>query len=410
MRIIEQAKGCIRPFLEPLSDIARINQEKVLKGFHVARVGTHCFGDSTGYGYHDAGREALEEIYAWVFRTEAALVRPQIVSGTHAINLGLSILRPNEELVSLSGAPYDTLQQVIGTKGSSARSLIAQGVNYKEIPLTPEGDLNYQAIREIVTSKTRMVMLQRSRGYSWRPSLNVSQIKQAFSVVKEVSPNCICFVDNCYGEFVELEEPTEVGADLMAGSLIKNPGGTLAPSGGYLVGDKGLIDLCAESLTAPSLGGKVGPTFGLTRTLMQGFFMAPHVVSQALAGAILVSQVFADLGFEVSPRPNEPRTDIIQAIRFDDRQKLLAFCRGIQKASPVDAQFMPVPDAMPGYEDQVIMAGGTFVQGSSLELSADAPIREPYVGFVQGGISREHVEIALNYTLLELKAVNQDFA
>lgn len=396
MSIVQQAKAKIQGQWEKASQISRFNQAKVLRAFQQNRVGTHCFSDSTGYGYHDLGREALENVYKSVFKTEAALVRPQIVSGTHAISLCLSILNAGDHLISLSGPPYDTLQQVIGTRGVARASLIKRGIQYEEIPLTLEGRLDLDQIKEKVSKDTRMVMIQRSRGYSWRPSLTVTEIGEAFRIVKCINPDCICFVDNCYGEFAEFYEPSEVGANLLAGSLIKNPGGGLAPSGGYIVGDQVLVELCSEYLTAPGLGSRLGPTFNLTRQLLQGLFIAPHVVGQALKGAILAAQVFLDLGYEVSPLPDEARTDIIQAIKLNSREKLEAFCRIVQETSPVDAQVVPIPAPMPGYDDQVIMAGGTFIQGSSIELSADGPLREPYIAYLQGGLSLEHIELVLD--------------
>lgn len=400
--MINEAKEQIRPYLEPVEKIALANQEKVLNAFHAARVGSHCFGDSTGYAYSDQGREALEEVYARVFRAEAALVRPQIASGTHAISICLSMLEPGEELLSASGPPYDTLQAVIGTRGDSPRSLLKRGIVYKEVPLTADGRLDLEAVENVVNSQTRMVMLQRSRGYSWRPALSIAELAQAVRVISRKNPESIIFVDNCYGEFVEYYEPLEVGAHLIAGSLIKNPGGTLAVSGGYIAGRKDLVSLCAEILTAPSLGDKIGPTFGLIRQLMHGFFLAPHVVGEAVSGAILAAQLFESLGYSVSPSASEMRSDIVQAIRFNSRKELLDFCHGIQKAAPVDAHYMPVPSLMPGYVDEVVMAGGTFIQGSSIELSADAPLREPYIGYLQGGMSRQHVEIGLRYALQEM--------
>jgi cystathionine beta-lyase family protein involved in aluminum resistance len=396
MSIVQQAKAKIQGQWEKASQISRFNQAKVLRAFQQNRVGTHCFSDSTGYGYHDLGREALENVYKSVFKTEAALVRPQIVSGTHAISLCLSILNAGDHLISLSGPPYDTLQQVIGTRGVARASLIKRGIQYEEIPLTLEGRLDLDQIKEKVSKDTRMVMIQRSRGYSWRPSLTVTEIGEAFRIVKGINPDCICFVDNCYGEFAEFYEPSEVGANLLAGSLIKNPGGGLAPSGGYIVGDQVLVELCSEYLTAPGLGSRLGPTFNLTRQLLQGLFIAPHVVGQALKGAILAAQIFLDLGYEVSPLPDEARTDIIQAIKLNSREKLEAFCRIVQETSPVDAQVVPIPAPMPGYDDQVIMAGGTFIQGSSIELSADGPLREPYIAYLQGGLSLEHIELVLD--------------
>lgn len=404
--MIKAAKDQIRQYYAPMEDIVLANQEKVLRAFHAARIGTHCFNDSTGYAYSDQGRESLEELYAHVFQAEAALVRPQIASGTHAISLVLSMLEPGDEMVSVSGAPYDTLQAVIGVRGDSPRSLLKRGIIYNEVPLLEDGTLNFEGIAKAISSTTKMACLQRSRGYSWRPSLTINQIAKAISVIRKSNPQCIIFVDNCYGEFVEYYEPLEVGADIIAGSLIKNPGGTLAVSGGYIAGRGDLVDLCAEILTAPSLGNKIGPTFGLTRQLMHGLFLAPHVVGEAIYGAILASQVFSSLGFAVSPSPSELRTDIVQAIQFHSQEQLLRFCHGIQKAAPIDAHYMPVPSPMPGYVDEVVMAGGTFIQGSSIELSADAPLREPFIGFLQGGMSRQHAEIGLKYALREIGFTN----
>ncbi len=402
MKIIKDAKETIRPYYTPIEEVVLANQEKVLKAFHAVRVGSHCFNDSTGYAYSDQGREALEEVYARIFRADAALVRPQIASGTHAISLCLSLLEPGEELVSASGAPYDTLQAVIGVRGDSPRSLLKRGIVYKEVPLCADGSLDLEAITNTVTLRTKMVILQRSRGYSWRPALTITELAKAVKSITKKNPDCIIFVDNCYGEFVEFFEPLEVGAHLIAGSLIKNPGGTLAVSGGYIAGRQDLVDLCGEILTAPSLGNKIGPTFGLTRQLMHGLFLAPHVVGEALYGAILAAEVFETLGYMVSPLAADPRTDIVQAIRFRSQEELLDFCHGIQKAAPIDAHYLPVPSLMPGYVDEVVMAGGTFIQGSSIELSADAPLREPYIGYLQGGMSRQHVEIGLKYALREM--------
>lgn len=402
MKIIREAKERIVPYYAPMEDIVLANQEKVLKAFHAVKVASHCFSDSTGYAYSDQGREALEEVYKHVFRAEAALCRPQIVSGTHAISICLSILEPGDEMVSVSGPPYDTLQAVIGTRGDSPRSLVKRRIIYKEVPLLPDGGLDLEGISRTISSSTKMAILQRSRGYSWRPSLTISQIAAGVKAIRESNPDCIVFVDNCYGEFVEYYEPLEAGVDLIAGSLIKNPGGALAISGGYIAGRQDLVDLCAEVLTAPALGNRLGSTFGLTRSLLQGLFLAPHVVGEAVYGAVLAAQVFQALGYDVSPRPEEQRTDIVQAIKFNSREQLLSFCHGIQKAAPIDAHYQPVPSLMPGYEDEVVMAGGTFVQGSSIELSADGPLREPYIGYLQGGMSRQHVEIGLRFALKEL--------
>lgn len=402
MKIINEAREKVRPYFTPVEEITLANQEKVLKAFHAARVGSHCFTDSTGYAYSDPGREALEEVYARVFRAEAALVRPQIASGTHAISICLSMLEPGDELLSASGAPYDTLQAVIGVRGDSPRSLVKRGIVYKEVPLATDQALDFNAISAAVNGQTKMVMLQRSRGYSWRPALSIETLAKAVQVIRKKNPETIIFVDNCYGEFVEYFEPLEVGVDLIAGSLIKNPGGTLAVSGGYIAGRQDLVNLCGEILTAPSLGNKIGPMFGLTRQLMHGFFLAPHVVAEALCGAILAAEVFTALGYMVSPLAHEQRSDIVQAIRFKSQEELLRFCHGIQKAAPIDAHYMPVPSLMPGYVDEVVMAGGTFIQGSSIELSADAPLREPYTGYLQGGMSRQHAELGLTYALREM--------
>ncbi len=402
MSLIKHAKEKVVSQWNNIDAISKANQAKVLNAFKSYRVGAHDFTESTGYGYNDLGRDAMENVYADVFKTESALVRPQIVSGTHAISLCLSLLKSGDELISISGTPYDTLQQVIGTMGSAKNSLLQRGVKYEEVPLDEQGYLNFDLIAKAVTKSTKMVLLQRSRGYSWRPSFDMATIEKAFAIVKEINPQCICFVDNCYGEFVEIREPSEVGADLVAGSLIKNPGGGLAPGGGYIVGDEKLVTECSEYLTAPGIGREVGPTFNMVRPILQGFFMAPHIVGESLKGAIFAAQVYHDLGYKVSPLPDEARTDIIQAIELGSREKLLAFCHAIQQTSPIDSQFAPVPEDMPGYDDQVIMAGGTFIQGSSIELSADAPIKPPYIVYLQGGLSTAHVELAIEATIENL--------
>lgn len=402
MNYVDAAKDKVKIYWQPIEETVKNNQAKVLNAFQKAEVAAHCFTDSTGYGYHDLGRDSLEKVYAIVFKAETALVRPQIVSGTHAISLCLSILKPGEQLISLSGTPYDTLQQVIGTKGNSVNSLLKRGIVYREIPLNKENRLDYDSISNIVNKRTKMVMIQRSPGYSWRPAVSIDEIERAFAIVKTINPDCICFVDNCYGEFVEEKEPSEVGANLTAGSLIKNPGGGLAPSGGYIVGAQDLIEQCGEYLTAPGIGIQIGPTFNMIRPLLHGFFIAPHVVGQALRGAILAAQVFMDLGYPVLPLPNQPRSDIIQAIELGEKEKVLVFCREIQKASPVDSIYTPIPDQMPGYDDEIVMAGGTFIQGSSIELTADAPLRKPYIVYLQGGMGIEHIEIALEAVIQAL--------
>ncbi|MBO8140968.1 MAG: methionine gamma-lyase family protein [Firmicutes bacterium] len=381
-----------------IDEIERHNQTKVLKAFHAARVSEEHFAGSTGYGYHDRGREVLEEVYARVFGAEAALVRPQIASGTHAISACLfAVLRPGDHLLSASGPPYDTLQQVIA--GDRSTALTALGVEYSAVPLTPDGHVDVPAVLQALRPNTRMVMLQRSRGYAWRPAIPVNRIGEIISAVKSEKPDVVCFVDNCYGEFVETLEPPQVGADLIAGSLIKNPGGGVAPSGGYVAGRAALVSLVADRLTAPGLGDRVGPTLGVNRQLLFGFFQAPHTVAEALRGAVLCAQVFESLGLAVSPGPKDPRADLVQAIRLGNPDMVQLFCRAVQSSGPVDAHVRPVPSAVPGYDVPVIMAGGTFVQGSSMEWSADAPMRPPYDVFVQGGLSREHVHIALSIVI-----------
>lgn len=402
--LIAAARAEVRARWDEIDAIALQNHEKVLQAFQDAAVGEHHFAGSTGYAYGDAGRDALEEVFRSIFCTEAALVRPQIASGTHAITACLfGNLRPGDELLSLTGPPYDTLQQVIGTAGSSRGSLKAWGVRYRELPLNAERRIDRAAIPECIGPNTRMVMVQRSRGYSLRPSCSVAEIAQAVQAVKGIRSDILFFVDNCYGEFVETAEPTQVGVDLLAGSLIKNAGGGLAPSGGYIVGRKSAVTAAAEHLTAPGVGAKVGPMFHLNRTLFQGSFLAPHVVSEALKGAVLAANLFAHLGFEVHPAWDAPRADLVQAILLGSPEAVQAFCAGVQGASPVDHRARPTAAPMPGYEDKVIMAGGTFVQGSSIELSADAPMRPPYAVFLQGGLFKEHVILALQHVLLEFE-------
>jgi cystathionine beta-lyase family protein involved in aluminum resistance len=410
-QLINDAKIAIRPKWDEIERIKLANQARVLAAFQDNQVSEYHFAGSTGYGYNDSGRETIEAIYAQVFGGEAALVRPQLVSGTHAIATCLAaLLEPGDELVSLIGAPYDTLQQVIGTKGDVPRSLVQQGISYKEVPLDERGRWSKEGILAAVSPGTKMVLIQRSRGYSWRPALSVDEIGEIVSLVREVSLKTIIFVDNCYGEFVETKEPCHVGADLIAGSLIKNPGGGLVAGGGYAVGSAQLIEAVADRMTAPGLGGRLGPTFGLNRWILQGLWIAPHVVGEALAGAVLAAKVMEDLGYPVSPRWNEPRGDIVQAVEMSTEEGLLTFCQGIQAASPVDSFVQPVPGDMPGYEDPVIMAGGTFIQGSSIELSADGPLRAPYTAYLQGGLCKEHVELALQRVVESLVAKTEGSA
>lgn len=383
--------------------IERHNTARVLAAFQEERVGEEHFAGSTGYGANDVGRETLEAVFARVFGTEAALVRPQIASGTHAISACLfGVLRPGDHVISASGAPYETLQQVI--RGDRPTALTAQAVEYDEVPLTADGDVDVDAVVAALRPNTRMVMLQRSRGYTWRPALSVARLADVVAAVKRSRPDIVCFVDNCYGEFVDAYEPSHAGADLIAGSLIKNPGGGLAPAGGYVAGKAELVALAADRITAPGLGSKLGPTLDVSRYLFFGLFQAPHVVAEALRGAMFVGRLFHSLGYAVAPTPGEPRNDIVQAIRLDDEQVLQTFCAAVQSAGPVDSYVTPMPGAVPGYDVPVVMAGGTFVQGSSIELSADGPMRPPFNVFVQGGLSRVHVELAMGIVLQRLQA------
>lgn len=372
-----------------IDGLALANQQRVLEAFRAARVSDFHLRGSTGYGYGDAGREALEAVYARVFGAEAALVRPQIVSGTHALALCLyGVLRPGDKLVTVQGRPYDTLEAVIdGEPGS----LTQWGIEYLQVDLLPDGGLDREAILEALALKPRAVLVQRAGGYSWRRGLVLKELGALVTLIKEQAPGAIVIVDNCYGEFVETLEPPAVGADLCAGSLIKNPGGGIAPTGGYVAGRRELVDMAANRLTAPGLGRAVGPTLECQRLFFEGFFLAPHFVAEALKGAVFAARFFERLGFDVLPRFDEERSDIVQGIRLGSPELLLSFFREIQAASPVDAHVRPESGALPGYRDAVVMAAGTFVQGASLELTADAPMREPYAAYLQGGLSKEHV-------------------
>lgn len=380
-----------------LEEAALFNTEKVIAAFRNSMVSDYYLKPTTGYGYSDVGRDKLDEIYAELFKTEAALVRSQFVSGTHALAVALlGNLRAGDELIAVTGAPYDTMQTIIGYPVKSEGSLVDLGVNYKELPMTGE-HVDLQAVKNAVTEKTTMIHIQRSCGYSSvRKTINVEEIGRICKAAKEANPNVICFVDNCYGEFIEKQEPTEVGADLMAGSLIKNLGGGLAPTGGYIVGRKDLVEKASYRLTAPGLGGEMGATLGDTaREFYQGLFLAPHVVVQAVKTAIFAAAVFKGLGYAVKPLPEERRSDIIQAITLESKQRLCDFCVAIQGNSPVDAHVEPVPSPLPGYQDDIIMAAGTFVQGASIELSADGPCREPFNVYFQGGLTFEHGRLAI---------------
>ena len=381
---------------------AEYNQLKVISAMQKNRVDAACFAESTGYGYDDVGRDTLERVYADCFNTEDALVRPQITCGTHALSLALSAnLRPGDELLSPAGKPYDTLEGVIGIR-SSPGSLAEYGISYRQVDLLPDDSFDYDKIREAINEKTKLVTIQRSKGYQTRETFSVEKIAKLIKFVKEIKPDVICMVDNCYGEFVEMVEPSDFGADMIVGSLIKNLGGGLAPSGGYICGTKKCIENCGYRLTAPGLGKEVGTNMGMMRQLYQGLFMAPTVVAGALKGAIFAANIYERLGFKCVPNATESRHDIIQAVELKSAENVIAFCKGIQAAAPVDSYVTPVPGDMPGYESQVIMAAGAFVQGSSIELSADAPLREPYAVYFQGGITWAHAKLGILKSVQEL--------
>ncbi|WP_040378334.1 methionine gamma-lyase family protein [Dethiobacter alkaliphilus] len=384
----------IKPELAEVDETTLYNQGRVLEAFKECRVDETSFYDSTGYGYNDIGREQLDRLYALVFGGEAALVRPQFVSGTHAISCCLySVLSPGDRLVSLTGKPYDTLQKALGLTADLPGDLASQNISYDEVDLT--AGLDEEKLDKVLAEKTKAVLIQRSRGYAGRRALTVEDIKELNAAVKKRSPDTIVFVDNCYGEFVDECEPCHVGVDLLAGSLIKNPGAGLAPLGGYVAGRADLVEKAAWRLTAPGLGSDIGAMPGVKRLFFQGLFQAPHQVGQALKGMMLAAALFTRLGYTVSPKPGEKRGDIVQAVQLGDPQLLQSFCRAVQSASPVDSHLTPQPAPMPGYRDEVIMAAGTFVQGASSEFSADAPLRPPYQVFMQGGLTYEHVKLAL---------------
>ena len=374
-----------------LDDIMTYNQYKILDAFQKNRLSDMHFGWNTGYGYDDAGRDAIEKVYADIFHTDKALVRPTIVNGTHALAITLlGILRPGDELIYCTGGPYDTLEEVIGIRGEGNGSLKDYGISYKQVELLPDGSIDLNGIAEAITDKTRMVTVQRATGYGWRKAITIDEIARWAEFVEDLNPDIIKMTDNCYGEFLDIKEPTDVGVDVIAGSLIKNPGGGLALTGGYVCGREDLIDKIQYRMTCPGIGGECGLTFGQTRAMFQGLFQAPKVVNGAVKGAILCGKAYEKLGFEVCPKPEYKRSDIIQAVRLKTPEAVEAFCQAIQAAAPVDSHVSPIPWDMPGYESQVIMAAGAFVQGSSIELSADAPMREPYNVYFQGGLTYEH--------------------
>lgn len=399
----QEAEDKASPSFRRAQRIAEQNQWKVIEAFRRHQVSDFHFSGSTGYGYNDRGREVLERVYAEVFGAEAALVRPHFASGTHTIACALfGLLRPGDELLYITGKPYDTLHKVIGSPGDGTGSLRDWGVSYREVALLPDGSVDWEGVRNAMTDRTKVIGIQRSRGYDWRASFTVAEIGEMTRYVKEIRGDLSVFVDNCYGEFTELTEPTEVGADLIAGSLIKNPGGGLADTGGYLAGTQRAVEAASYRLTAPGIGGEVGATLGSLRAMYQGLFMAPHIVGQAVQGSILAAALFEELGFESKPGWSEPRTDLIQAVRFGSEKHLIAFVQGIQAAAAVDAHVVPEPWDMPGYDNPVIMAAGTFIQGGSLELSADAPIREPYIAYMQGGLTYAHAKYGVLHALDKL--------
>ena len=382
--------------------VAEFNQMKVIAAMQKNKVSAECFNSSSGYGYNDIGRDTLEQVYADLFRGEDALVRPQITCGTHALALALmSNLRPKDELLSPVGKPYDTLEEVIGIRPSKG-SLAEYGVTYSQVDLLPDGAFDYENIRKAINDRTRLVTIQRSKGYQTRPTLSVDRIGELIAFIKGIKPDVICMVDNCYGEFVEEKEPLEVGADMIVGSLIKNPGGGLAPIGGYIVSKKECVENAAYRLTSPGLGKEVGASLGVIQSFYQGLFLAPTVVSGALKGAIFAANIYEKLGYDVIPDGTESRHDIIQAVTFHNRDAMIAFCEGIQAAAPVDSYVTPEPWAMPGYDSDVIMAAGAFVQGSSIELSADGPVKEPYAVYFQGGLTWYHAKLGILSSLQKL--------
>ncbi|MCM1288096.1 MAG: methionine gamma-lyase family protein [Clostridium sp.] len=392
----------LKPRFEDIDAIAELNQSKVLHAMQEASFAEEHLSGTTGYGYNDIGREKIEEIYAKVFKTEDALVRQQITCGTHALSIALSAnLRPGDEILSPVGKVYDTLEGVIGIRKSKG-SLAEFGITYKQVDLLPDGSFDYEGIEKAVNKNTRLIEIQRSKGYDTRPTLSVAQIGEVIAFIKNIKPDVICMVDNCYGEFVEDKEPSEVGADMVVGSLIKNPGGGLAPIGGYICGTRECIENCAYRLITPGLGKEVGASLGVTRNIAQGLFLAPTVTAAALKGAIFAANLYESLGFKTVPDGKSERHDIIQAVEFGKPELIQAFCEGIQKAAPVDSHVTPVPWDMPGYDSQVIMAAGAFVSGASIELSADAPMKEPYAVYFQGGLTYPHAKLGIMMSLQKI--------
>ncbi len=407
--IVDIAENSLFETFRKLDRLAEFNQKKVLDAFKKNKIGEEHFYTVTGYGHDDIGREALDNVFKDAFKTEAAIVRPHFVSGSHTIACALfGVLRYGDKLVSIAGEPYDTMQQIIGSRRDDDfdTSLMGHGILYDEVPLKDD-DVDYENIEKYLTPDTKMVLIQRSRGYSLRKPLNISDIERIIKIVKNKNPKICCFVDNCYGEFVEYKEPTEVGADLIAGSLIKNPGGGIVEAGGYIAGKKEYVDKAARRLTAPGIGSEGGAMHNTTKTMLQGFFMAPSITIGALKGAILASKVFEDMGFKTFPKSNDKRTDLIQTIKLNSEIEQQAFCKMIQHNSPVESYLTPIPDTVPGYDCNLLMAGGSFIEGSTIELSADGPCRPPYAIYLQGGLSYYHVKIALKEIVEELKNLNK---
>ena len=402
LKFARETEAALKERFEEIDGVAEYNQLKVIKAMQEARVSDIHFAGTTGYGYNDLGRDTLEEVYARAFHGEDALVRPQLISGTHALTVALSgNLRPGDEILSPVGKPYDTLEEVIGIL-DSVGSLKEFGITYSQVDLLPDGSFDFEGIRKAINERTKLVEIQRSKGYATRPTLSVARIGELISFIKSIKPDVICMVDNCYGEFVETLEPTDVGADMIVGSLIKNPGGGLAPIGGYIVGRKDCIERAAYRLTAPGMGKEVGASLGVSQSLYQGLFLAPTVVAGALKGAVFAANLYEKLGFGVVPNGSESRHDIIQAITFGTPEGVIRFCEGIQAAAPVDSFVTPEPWAMPGYDSDVIMAAGAFIQGASIELSADAPIKPPYAVYFQGGLTWYHAKLGILMSLQKL--------
>ncbi len=404
--LIKEAENALLPIFSEIDHKVKNNLSKTLAAFRDHRLGVHHFASVSGYGHDDLGRETLDKVFAEIMAAEAAIVRIQFVSGTHAIACALfGVLRPGDEMLAVAGAPYDTLEEVIGLRGKGQGSLTDFNINYRQLDLTQQGNIDWEGLKTAIQPNTKLVLIQRSCGYSWRSSLSITEIQEIIKSVKSQNSQTVCFVDNCYGELVETQEPTAVGADLMAGSLIKNLGGTIVTTGGYIAGKKALVEAAACRLTSPGIGSEGGTTLEQSRLLFQGLFLAPQMVGEAIKGSHLIAYVFDKLGYEVNPMPMVPRRDIIQGIKLGSPEKLIAFCRAIQAYSPVGSYLDPVPATMPGYESKLVMAGGTFIDGSTSEFSADGPLREPYIVFCQGGTHWTHISLALEAAIKAIYSV-----